>query len=353
MCLSIIIPVHNTGQYLAECLDSVLSEINTNDEVILVENGSTDHSWEICQKYSEKYNTVKAFQLETAGVSKARNYGICRAKGDWITFLDSDDCLDPSIIHIARKLNHSDIDAVLFSYSYLDAPHPEAAPVSKTLKYVDSDLLRRGVLQFGKYENQIRKVADLDNISIWSCWGKLFRKRLIDEKMIRFPERLFLSEDTAFVFQVFCSTDKIYAAQMNAYFYRVTPNSVSRRVTFKTISNNNYLRKWMMQYVLSHGLEKMLEEEVSAFLVRKFIEECLYLKFFKEKSRTEKLQYVNTNVGEPYMKKALYKVHYRWLIPGKRNTLSYGIALWFLKRKCFRGLFIGLEKQGRTMDEAD
>ena len=89
----------------------------------------------------------------------------------------------------------------------------------------------------------------------------------------------------------------------------------------------------MMQYVLSHGLKETLEEEVSAFLVRKFIEECLYLRFFKEKSRTEKLQYIETNVGKPYMKKALHKVRYRWLIPGKRNTLNYGIVLWVLKRK--------------------
>ena len=58
MSLSIIVPVHNTEQYLAECLDSVLSEINTDDEVILVENGSTDRSWEICQVFAEKYNTV-------------------------------------------------------------------------------------------------------------------------------------------------------------------------------------------------------------------------------------------------------------------------------------------------------
>ena len=73
MSLSIIIPVHNTEQYLAECLNSVLSEINIDDEIILVENGSSDHSWELCQKYAEKNTTVKAIQMETAGVSKARN----------------------------------------------------------------------------------------------------------------------------------------------------------------------------------------------------------------------------------------------------------------------------------------
>ena len=341
MSLSIIIPVHNTEKYLAECLDSVLSEINNDDEIILVENGSEDRSWEICQKYTVKYNTVKAVQLETAGVSKARNYGISMAKGDWITFLDSDDCLDPSIIRMAGKLkNNSDMDAVLFRYRYLGAACREETPVSEELRYIDSDLLRRGVLQFSKYKKQIRNIADLDNISIWSCWGKLFRRQMIDDKKIRFPEGLFLSEDTAFVFQVYCSADKIYAAQMNAYYYRVVQGSASRSVTFKMISNNRHLRKWMMHYVLSHELDKTLNEEISVFLARKFIEECFYLRFFKEKSRTAKYRYTKANAEESYMKEALHKAGYRWLIPGKRNTLIYGVVLWFLKRKCYKILYI-------------
>ena len=340
MSLSIIIPVHNTEKYLTECLDSVLPEINAEDEIILVENGSADHSWEICKRYAEKYNTVNAVQLGTAGVSKARNHGIRLAKGEWITFLDADDCLDPSIIRMAGKLkDRSDMDVVLFQYRYLGAAHREETPVSEELKPVDSDLLRRGVLQFGKYEKQIRKYADLDNVSIWTCWGKLYRKRLIDDNRIRFPEGLFLSEDTAFVFQVFCSTDKIYSAQMNAYYYRATPDSVSRKVTFKTIHNNHHLRKWMIHYAVRHGLDQVLEEELSVFIVRKFIEECLTLRVFKEKSRIARLRYTKKCAEEAYMTKALHKVGYRWLIPGKRNTLVYGIVLWFLKRKCYRVLY--------------
>lgn len=341
MNLSIIIPVHNTERYLAECLDSVLSKINTDDEIILVENGSTDHSWEICQAYAEKNKTVKAVQMETAGVSKARNYGIFLAKGEWITFLDSDDCIDPSIIHMAGNLrNNSDIDVILFRYCYLNRGNGNETSFTEELKSVDSDLLRRGVLQFGRYEKQLREFAALDNISIWTCWGKLFRKKLIDDNKIRFPEEVFLSEDTAFVFQVYCSTDKIYASQMTAYHYRVTPDSASRRFNFKTINNNHLLRNWLIQYVLNHGLEKTLEEEISAFLVRKFIEECLYLRAFREKSRAARLRYTKRNAEEPYMKKALDKVDYRWLIPGKRNTLLYGVVLWFLKRKWYTLLYV-------------
>jgi glycosyltransferase involved in cell wall biosynthesis len=341
MSLSIIIPVHNTEQYLTECLDSVLLEINIDDEIILVENGSSDHSWELCQKYAKKNPAIKAVQMDTAGVSKARNYGICLAKGDWITFLDSDDHIDPSIIHTAHKLkNHLDIEVVLFRYCYLHLAHNNEMSASEELQHVDSDLLRRSVLEFGKYEKQIIELSSLDNMSIWTCWGKLYRKSLIKDKKIRFPEKLYLSEDTAFVFQVYSNTDRIYASQMTTYYYRATPNSVSRNVTIKMINNNRYLRKWMMHYVASHGLEKTLEEEVSTFLVRKFIEECLYLRFCDEKSRTTKLRYTKKNAEEPYMKKALHKVDYRWLVPGKKNTLIYGTVLWNLKRNYYRLLYI-------------
>ena len=341
MSLSIIIPVHNTEQYLVECLDSVLSEINTDDEIILVENGSIDHSWEICQEYAEKHKAVKAVQMETAGVSKARNYGISLAIGDWITFLDSDDCIDLSIVQMAGKLkDNSDIDVVLFRYSYLNEVNSNETSVSEGLIHVDSDLLRRGALEFSKYEKQILEYSTLDNMSIWTCWGKLYKKSLLDDKKIRFPERLFLSEDTAFVFQVYCSTEKIYGAQSIAYQYRATPDSASRKVNFKAISNNRYLRKWMMNYVSSHGLEETLEKEISAFLVRKFIEECLYLSIYKEKSRKARLLYTKRNAEEPYMKKALRRVESKWLIPGKKNTLRYGAVLWLLKRKCYSILYI-------------
>ena len=341
MSLSIIIPVHNTEQYLAECLDSVLSGINSEDEIILVENGSTDHSWEMCLEFAEKYKTIKAVTMEIAGVSKARNYGISLAKGDWITFLDSDDRIDSSIIRKAHELkNNSDIDVVLFRYCYLDSGHSNEISDSAVLKHVDSDLLRRGALEFCKYEKQVFESSGLDNMSIWTCWGKLYKKSLLDDKKIRFPERLFLSEDTAFVFQVYCSTEKIYGAQSIAYHYRATPDSASRKVNFKAISNNRYLRKWMMNYVSSHGLEKSLEKEISAFLVRKFIEECLYLSIYKEKSRKARLLYTKRNAEESYMKKALRRVDSKWLIPGKKNTLRYGAVLWLLKRKCYAILYI-------------
>ncbi len=147
MSISVIIPVHNSEKYLKECVDSVLPGLNGDDEVVLVENGSSDSSWAICCGYNETYPCVKALQLETAGVSKARNSGISAAKGDWIVFLDSDDILDPGFLPTAHKLDF-EADIVLFDYCFLDE---ETAAVQNPLldvSNVSPDLLRRAVLQY-------------------------------------------------------------------------------------------------------------------------------------------------------------------------------------------------------------
>ncbi|MCR5450453.1 MAG: glycosyltransferase, partial [Solobacterium sp.] len=119
MSISVIIPVHNSEKYLKECVESVLQGMKEGDEVILVENGSSDSSWEICCSYSDAYPSVCAVQLETAGVSRARNRGISAAKGDWVVFLDSDDIMDPGFLAAAHGLD-IEADIILFDYRFLD-----------------------------------------------------------------------------------------------------------------------------------------------------------------------------------------------------------------------------------------
>lgn len=93
--ISVIIPVYNTAQYLKRCLDSVLSQTFQDFEVILVNDGSKDDSWKICDEYAQLDFRIIVFHKENEGVSVARNYGLQHARGIWITFVDSDDFLEP------------------------------------------------------------------------------------------------------------------------------------------------------------------------------------------------------------------------------------------------------------------
>ena len=339
MSLSIIIPVHNSEKYLKESLESVLNTLETGDEIILVENGSSDSSWEICQSYSKSYPSVRAAHLETAGVSKARNHGISLAKGDWIIFLDSDDILDPGLLPAAHELD-LDADIILCNYRFLDEePAGEDQNDLSDIRDVSPDLLRRAVLQYAKYRTQVKEAANIDNVTIWSCCAKLIRRDFLIRKKILFPEELCLSEDTAFSLQLYCNAEKVCYIRQNAFFYRQTPSSASRVHHPKLLENNEYLRKWTYRYVRSRELYEELKDELSVFLVRKLIDECLYL-IYSDTDIDFGIRYIRRNAAEPFMKKALRRADYRYLIAGKRNSLKQWPVLWALKRQLYGPLFI-------------
>ncbi len=338
MSLSIIIPVHNSEEYLRECIESVLPGLQGEDEIILVENGSSDSSWEICCSYKDAYPGVRAVQLETAGVSRARNCGISLAKGDWIIFLDSDDILDPGLLPAAHELD-IDADIILCDYCYLDEEYAGNQDFPSDIRSVSPDLLRRAVLQYAKYQTHIRQAANMDYVTIWSCCAKLIRREFLCRNRIHFPEKLCLSEDTVFSLQLYCCAEKVCYIRQNAFFYRRTPSSASRVHHPKLLENNQYLRKWTYRYVRKKGLYGDLKDELSVFLARKLIDECLHL-IYSDTDKNFGIQYIRRNASEPFMAWALRRADYRYLIAGKRNCLRHWPVLWALKRKLYRPLFI-------------
>ena len=96
--ISVIIPVYNAESTLRRCVDSVLAQTYTDFECLLIDDGSTDKSGEMCDEYAAKDSRVRVFHKENGGVSSARNVGLDNAKGEWITFLDSDDYIEEEFL---------------------------------------------------------------------------------------------------------------------------------------------------------------------------------------------------------------------------------------------------------------
>ena len=201
MNVSIIIPVHNSEKYLEECVNSVLPGMNEDDEIILVENGSSDSSWDMCRDYSSRYPNVKAVSLDASGVSIARNKGILLAGCEWLCFLDSDDVMDPGFLPAAHRIEKG-ADIVLFQYCYMNKGEGVSLGEDDPLVAgnVDPDLLRRAALELAKYQKKLWEEAHLDYVTIWSACAKLIRREMVRENKIHFPEKLFLTEDAAFLF---------------------------------------------------------------------------------------------------------------------------------------------------------
>ena len=95
--ISVIVPVYNTEKYLHRCVDSILAQTFTDFELLLVNDGSPDKSGEICDEYAQKDTRVRVFHKENGGVSSARNLGLENAQGKWITYVDGDDWIEPTM----------------------------------------------------------------------------------------------------------------------------------------------------------------------------------------------------------------------------------------------------------------
>ena len=123
--VSVIIPVYNVEKYLEECIDSVLAQTYQNIEIILVDDGSTDSSGLICDRYAEKNTNISVIHQKNSGLSAARNSGLNKANGDYIYFLDSDDYISADAIEKLFSIAENDKSDIVFFDAYLSQIKPE------------------------------------------------------------------------------------------------------------------------------------------------------------------------------------------------------------------------------------
>ena len=211
--ISVIIPVYNAEQYLDDCVKSVLEQSYTNVSVILVDDGSTDGSGDICNSFSSN-SKVKVIHTENRGVSCARNTGIDNSSGEYIAFLDADDELMPDALKTMYKIaceEHSDI-VICNKQSYQKDGSSFKVDYPKKKEY------------WSGY-NGLR-ASLLDHPATYSVWGKLFSRAAINN--IRFAEGRKIHEDSFFVFECMLSEPKVSVADIPVIKYNVSDNSASR-----------------------------------------------------------------------------------------------------------------------------
>ncbi len=181
--LSIIVPVYNTESYLTRCIESILSQNYVDFELLLINDGSTDTSLEICHRYASKDTRIKVIDKKNSGVSATRNVGLNIATGTWITFVDSDDWLSEGYFDVMNNPLCSDliVGAIFFKSNG-----------------TVSNLIEENVfLRDSCYSFILEK--ELTNPLLNGPIAKLFRKTIIDKFNLRFDERLCFGEDAVFV----------------------------------------------------------------------------------------------------------------------------------------------------------
>lgn len=219
--ISIIVPVYKAERYLHHCIDSLLAQTFLNFEILLIDDGSPDHSGEICDKYAQNDKRIRVFHKKNEGVGAARNLGIENAYGEWITFVDSDDYVSLSYLRdfglsqLDDSLNNEDI--IIYQGIY----YWKSGIKQSHFKYTEDDSLKSG-------DSIIEKNALL--MDGCPC-GKLYNRNLLIANCIRFNTALSLHEDHIFVYTYLFNAQRIITRSSQNYFYRIdyNPNSLTQK----------------------------------------------------------------------------------------------------------------------------
>lgn len=215
--ISIIIPVYNVEQYLSQCLDSVINQTYKNLEILLIDDGSTDNSGKICDKYAKLDNRISVFHKKNEGVSSARNLGLNKCTGDFIGFVDPDDFLELNMYEILYNKQHqTNADIVWCNYyNYFSKEHYTKINIVNKNTYYN---LSFNLNKFG---------IDLFNNKYYEhshLWSKLYKKSIFDN--INYPYRKALGDLFIFL-PTLMEANIICIIPQALYYYRVNrPNSI-------------------------------------------------------------------------------------------------------------------------------
>lgn len=218
--VSIIVPVYNSEEYLHKCVNSILKQTYINIQVILVDDGSTDKSPEICDYFTKIDNRVEVIHKKNEGVSVARNQGIKAAMGECILFVDSDDYIDAKMVSsLLLVYENEDSDLILCENYYFDDIDEQYIPFrnSPVKRNVDS-------------EKFMEIVPSLHNTMHFQVlWNKLFKTNIIKKHDICFNKNISLGEDILFIVDYISFCKSFYLLAEPLYYYRNNPNSITKK----------------------------------------------------------------------------------------------------------------------------
>ena len=312
--ISVIVPVYNVEKYLPECVESIISQTYDNLEVILIDDGSTDRSGKICDEFAEKDSRIVVIHQKNSGVSAARNRGLDLCRGEYISFVDSDDyyCTDlmESAMNSIPAFTPPPPDLFEFPIQFVNC--------SGVLQRTESSTLRKNVIIDKTDIHQLiipGLIHTTENSTHFGAWvtNKLFKRAIIEKNHIRFDNSLTLWEDGIFTIEFIKYAESLISLDTKGYYYRDTPCSLSEKhegniynIAFSIYSK--YHRLFSDEYNFGTTFAKQYRFElVHGITMREF-------KFMSDKS-------VATSEIRKTIKSGFYNKSMRtWLYNRRRNN---------------------------------
>lgn len=321
--ISIIIPVFNAEKYLQRCLTSVLEQTHKQFEVILVDDGSTDNSKEMYAAFVKQYKNFKSYYQNNSGPSTARNYGLTKAKGTYIAFVDADDYIEKGYLSELLEqmlVNHTDLSCC--GYYELSNIYKNPLPIND---FSQGDI---GVISKEKY------ICSLFYGTAGVLWGKLFKNEIIKTKGIRFNPEVKMSEDLIFNLEYAFCTERIAVSTKHNYYYnRLNENAISANqnihyIKYIKITNNSIEQLLNKNNFKSIAIPQLLAERT--WRLTKLIGTQTALSYLSLKVKKRKIKqlitegYIKNNLKKITEKKILNKM-YLFLL---RNNFKISFILF-------------------------
>lgn len=349
--ITIVIPVYNAKLYIEECVESILAQTYKDFEVLLIDNGSADNSFELCQQLAMKDDRIKAFREEVnQGVSMARNQGIGVAKGEFVTFVDADDWLEPDCLGLMVEAAQQ-FDAPLVLCRYKKSFEADRVQFFSKLAEMGNDVLleekkdtevKEFLTEPGcKRTNKAKAVLYPTEFFLQElffqgnthCWGVLYKTSLLKQNNILFPRGLTIGEDMLFFTDCVLNAGEIVVADFIGYHYFINEKGAMERKFQRSYMDQ--ITCWQQAYEKLLPVFPQLKDRLEATIlvsVMLVVGKLAQLSKVERKAFEKELQYCSTVLMEYYENQSLYSFlpeGYNWKIRFFKNfpklyLMAYG-----------------------------
>lgn len=321
--VSVIMPIYNVEAFLKCAIDSVLHQDYENLEIILVDDGSTDNSGNICDEYAKKDNRIQVIHKNNGGLSSARNAGLDVFKGKYVYFIDSDDFIAPNAISsalTAMKEDHSDL--VIFNYYYVD----ESNNVMK--RELDNNI--KPIWSIDDFWNYISDVSNTElSIASVVAWNKLYKREIFES--LRYLEGR-INEDSFIITDIIRQVSKISYINEPLYYYRTRSGSIMSSRGTKGITDSTLSLIKRCKY-----FNEFKYDELLASHFRTIVSDYLNIK--KHKKELTETQLKDLKVIDSKIKYLYQLLKYKKLKRVDRISIDFAYhtpRLFLLVRKFFK-----------------
>ena len=335
--ISVIVPVYNVENYLRQSLNSILNQTFSNIEIICVNDGTKDNSRSILAEYQQKDCRIKIIDKDNGGLSSARNAGLKIAQGEFISFIDSDDWIEPQMLEkLYKNIISLNTDISICAVHQFDERKQRIDDSNPyyTLGYFDET-----------FDNKVFSYKDTRKFIMDVCvmaWNKLYRKSLLDRCNARFPDgKIF--EDGPFFFSIFFKTDRVSIVREPLYYYRINRKGSIVQKAGKSFLDVIDVAEIMLDRIKELDNEPLILETFCKKKVEDFISRYENMAYKYRKQFVEKLRKESSLIDEKYYKPNMLKGGFLYNYELFRILINSGLLAFLIKKYKIKTMYKFME----------